>query len=234
VPAPKRKIDIRRGLALDFAEREALQQAQVRASSSVQPIRQTTGNLILRCSESGGGKKEVGHFVGFLPLAGYPFSRNDKVEALGKSFLHRTIFATALVRFEVFRYRENFLHAWITLHRVESQNGKQVATRYSLFRGRFGSIQKDGQVIFPSETGEADYGVPEWFRAGFDAALNGSRCPDCQHSWHFEKIPPVLLPEAAAQALHIDIPKVDETAPRLTGAAAESAKRRRTAAAVAD
>ena len=199
-----RKVDIRRGLALEQAEREALEQAGVRASVNVQPIRQSSGNLILRCSESGGGSKEVGHFVGFLPLSGKPFLRNDRVEALGKNFLHRTIFAATVVRFEVFRYRQTFLHTWITLHHVSTENGKQVAKRHSLFRGRYGAI-RDSAIVFPSQTGEEDLEVPGFLRAGFEAALGGSRCEGCQHATHFQTAPPVELPTATAKALRIEV-----------------------------
>ncbi len=68
----QRKTDLQYGLSLDRAELAALDTAEVRAQTRVTPVRQPKGNLVLTCEESGGGAKDVGHYVGYLPLQGPP------------------------------------------------------------------------------------------------------------------------------------------------------------------
>jgi hypothetical protein len=208
-----RNVDIRNGMALDRAELDALQVAGVRAQARITPVSQTNGNYVLRGEESGGGTKSLGHYVGFVPLAGIPFIFNRKLTALGANSIHRRIIASVMIRFEVFRYRDNFVHAFITLHRAGTGNGRKVPmTRQTLFRGKYGEIDKSGNVTFPSEDGGEDISIPSFLMPGFQAALMGTRCigtsgAGCQHASHFESVGNVR-PEAIISALHIAVPGI--------------------------
>jgi hypothetical protein len=203
------------GMALDRAELDALQAARIRAQARVNPQRQTSGKYVLTCDESGGGNKDIGHYVGFVPLTGSPFIVSRKLVSLGTNAIHRHIVASMLFRFEVFRYRENYIHAFITLHRA-SENGRGEMTRQALFRGKYGEINKNGVALFPSDDGGEDFSVPSFLEDGFKAAVLGSRCRGtdgngCLHAGHFESVANVKLPEATLLALRIVIPDSQRT-----------------------
>src|SRR6202034_1967384 len=120
-------------------------------------VRSTTGKDVLTGHESGGGNQSLGHYVGFVSLAGFPFISNRKLISLGVNAIHRQIVVTSLIRFAVFRYREDFLHAFITMHRAPAdKTDRAQMLRQTLFRGKFGEINKDGIITFPSEDGGED------------------------------------------------------------------------------
>ncbi len=237
--AQTRNVDLRNGMALDRAELDALQVADVRAQARVTPISQTSGNYVLRGEESGGGTKSIGHYVGFVPLAGMPFISSRRLTSLGVNSIHRRIIASTMIRFEVFRYKENFVHAFITLHRTGTgSGGRAPVARQTLFRGKFGEIDKNGNVTFPSEDGGEDLSIPSFLVPGFQAALVGTRCAGtvgagCQHASHFESVGNVKLPETILSALHIAAlgtkQATEDAGTSVAGPAAE--KRKTTAAA---
>jgi hypothetical protein len=215
----QRKTDFQYGLSLDSDELGALEAAKIRAQSRIFTVRQPGGKLVLKCQESGGGAKDIGHYIGFLPLKGFPFVMNQKLISLGKNSLHRRIVATAIVRFEVFRYRDNYLHAWITLHRITgsgNESKQQVVSGQTLFRGKYGEIGKNGKALFPSEDGTADLSIDTYLLPGFEAAVLGSRCrgtseTGCQHAGHFGNIPEIG-PEDVLAAHRITAPKTEPVA----------------------
>jgi hypothetical protein len=219
------------GMALDRAERDALDAAGIRAQASVKHVpSKTTGKPRFVCEESGGGNKDLGHYVGFLPLAGLePFINSQKLVTLGQNSLHRRIVATSLIRFEVFRYKENFAHVLITLHRTNSDTN-QLPPR-PLFRGKFGEIDKNGTVRFPSEDGSEDLTVPAELLDGFQAALVGTRCRGCQHAGHFESVANVKLREGTLAALHIVVPAAKQAASVTAESAGAKKKAKATVAA---
>jgi hypothetical protein len=226
-------------MALDRAELDALQAAGIHAQARVTPVSQMSGNYILRCEESGGGTKALGHYVGFVPLAGMPFISSRKLTSLGVNSIHRRIIAHMLIRFEVFRYKENFVHTFITLHRTGTgSGGRAPLTRQTLFRGRFGEIDKNSNATFPSEDGGEDLSIPSFLVPGFQAALLGTRCAGtagtgCQHASHFESVGNVKLPETILSALHIAVLGTKQ-APEEAGtsvAGPDAEKRKTTAAA---
>ncbi len=213
--APQQRNNLQYGLSLDRDELAALETAGIRAEARVTPVRQSGGNLVLTCEESGGGAKGLGHYVGYLPLQGLPVVVNRKLITLGKNKLHRHIVATAIVRFEVFRYRESYVHVWITLHRANrSGNEANLApvTRDSLFRHKFGEIV-DGTTTFPSEDGSEDLTIPAFLLPGYEAALAGTRClgksgtGGCQCAGHFMNVPHLKLPDALAASLRVAVTK---------------------------
>lgn len=230
----RKTTDFQYGMSLDSDELAALETARIRAQSRVFTVRQPGGKLVLKAQESGGGLKDIGHYVGFLPLKDIPFVMNQKLISLGKNSIHRRIVATAIIRFEVFRYRDNYLHVWITLHRTTRPGDEtklRAASGQTLFRGKYGEIGKNGKALFPSEDGTDDLSMDAYLLPGFEAALLGSRCrgssnTGCQHAGHFANIPEIDLAEILV-ALHITAPKTasattDETKLALPAAASAS------------
>lgn len=197
-----RLTDPRMGMSLTLTEREALKAARVDAQTRVDIRRQTSGKYVLTCEESGGGDKDIGHYVGYAPLAGVPFISSRKLVNLGINSIHRRIVASALVRFEVFRYKDSFVHVLVTVHGARGAGGGEQAMRRVLFRGRFGELDKDGIAKFPSEDGSDDYTIPDHLVRGFKAALLGTHCQRCQHASHFEGVGAVVLPESEVGPSH--------------------------------
>jgi len=215
VATQQKSTNLQYGLSLDRDELAALEAAGIRAEARVTPVRQSSGNLVLTCEESGGGAKGLGHYVGYLPLQGLPVVVNRKLVTLGRNKLHRHIVATAIVRFEVFRYRDNYVHVWITLHRANRPgNEAKLApvTRETLFRRKFGEINGE-TTIFPSEDGSEDITIPSFLLPGYEAALAGTRClgkngaGGCQCAGHFMNVPHLKLPEGVLAALRVAAPK---------------------------
>jgi hypothetical protein len=199
--------DPRYGMALDPGELAALAAASVRAQPLVKAIRQDPGQLVLTGEESGGCAKEVGHYVGYLPVAGHPLISIRKLTLLSTNALHRRVTGIELVRFEVFRYLENHLHLWITLHRANQQQNdgsRSAQFRSTLFLGRYGEVDRDNHAIFPAEDGGPDKTVPEYFQEGFRKALAGSRCRECKCKSHFDLLSPIIMPAGLLAAFHLD------------------------------
>ncbi len=232
----KNSIDLRMGMALNRAELDALQAARVSAQARIDTKQRTDGKSILTCHESGGGNRNIGHYVGYVPVEGLPFMVNRKLVNLGVNSIHRFIVATALVRFEVFRYEKNFLHALITLHHVITDgNGKSQMFRKTLFRGKFGEIDSRGNVKFPSDEGDEDYSVQPYLEAGFKAALTATRCAGkqgigCQDSGHFESVADIKVVDLAENRIAIpglkspsEVPQVAPAKPA-SGARSDKAK----------
>ena len=225
------------GMSLDHDELEALQAARVRALARVKSVRQPSGNLVFSCEESGGGRNDIGHYVGFLPLSGLPFMVSRKLIALGKNKTHRCIVASSLVRFEVFRYRTNYVHTWITLHRVErrGEGAKQaMPVHQTLFRGKYGEIDKTGATVFPLENGVENVLIPSFLVAGYEAALAGTRCPGCQCATHFQMPPASCYPTVSSR--HCTLRAPGRRMQRKAGGARPGGKARKkeTAATAAD
>jgi hypothetical protein len=220
VATQQKNSQLQYGLSLDRDELAALDAAGIRVEARVTPVRQGSGNLVLTCEESGGGKRELGHYVGYLPLQGLPVIVNRKVIMLGSNKLHRHIVSTAIVRFEVFRYRGNYVHVWITLHRANRRgNEAKLApvTRETLFRRKFGEIVGE-TTMFPSEDGTEDISIPSFLIPGYEAALAGTRClgkggTGCHCAGHFMNVPHLKLPDGVLAALHI---AATETTPEAT------------------
>jgi hypothetical protein len=221
-----RNFDNRNGMRLDSAELGALKVSGIRPQTRVN-IFHPDGELVFVCDESGGGKKDLGHYVGFVQMAapGKPFRRNNKVDPLAQNSLHRRIVATSLVRFEVFRYRENRVHALITLHWRNNDNVS--AAHWVFFHGKYGEIDKNGHASFLANDGGEDRTIPTWLLDGFRAALVGTRCSDCRHAGHFESVASVVVPEGILAACHIAVPDVKKAA-FLTAESAGAKKKAKT------
>lgn len=185
------------GLPLEAEELEALRQAGIRDSLRVETIKQQSGRSVYRFDESGGALGDLGHYAGFVPLAGHRLLLNLRITVFGGNKEHRRLIGAAGVRFEVFRYRSHYVHAYVTLH--------AGGTDHLLFRARYGEIDKDDHVLFPPETGIEKRTIPSFLIPGFESALAGSRCPNCKCAGHFATPKDVEIPEAVLSALHVEL-----------------------------
>lgn len=199
-----KSVDPRRGMPLDKTEIRALFDAGVRALPRVTEESEGGGYLLVG-DESGGCAHEVGHYVAFVPLANQPFISARKVPILSRNSFHRRIVAKTMVRVEVFRYLENHVHVWFTLHHVNSdadKSGKAPRVgHYFMFRERFGTVDSQGIATFMSLNGGPDKEIPEFLRGAFRAALAGSRCRACNHTTHMQNVPPIVLPETFGELI---------------------------------
>jgi hypothetical protein len=198
---PKNVVDPRRGMPLDKTEMRTLVDAGVRAQPRVTED-SSSGTYMLVGDESGGCAHEVGHYVAFVPLVNQPFLSARKVPILSRNSFHRRIIAKTMVRVEIFRYLENHVHVWFTLHHVNSDTDKGGKSpkvgHYFMFRERFGSVDENGMATFMSLNGGPDKEIPEFLRGAFRAALAGSRCRGCKCSTHMQNVAPIVLPEQFA------------------------------------
>ena len=197
------------GLGLAPYELAALKNNAIFTNSRVVAVRQSSGRQLLRGEESGGAGPTVGHYVGYVPLDGYPFQVVQPVPALAPGAQHRRVFGTVLVRFEVFHYSANQVHTQISLHTVAAntnptQHGPETHVRRVLFEARFGEIAEDNTPAFLSPAGEL-LAVPSFLTEGFRQALNGSRCRTCRHRSHLEKVAPIVLPPGLLQTLRLPV-----------------------------
>lgn len=198
---PKNVVDPRRGMPLDKTEIRTLIDAGVRALPRVTED-SSSGAYTLVGDESGGCAHEIGHYVAFVPLASQPFLSARKVPILSRNSFHRRIVAKTMVRVEVFRYLENHVHVWFTLHHVNSDTEKgSKAPRvghYFMFRERFGTVDENGVATFMALNGGPDKEIPEFLRGAFRAALAGSRCRGCKCNTHMQNVAAIVLPEQLA------------------------------------
>jgi hypothetical protein len=206
----KPKLKLQPGFSMSLAsyELDALHAAAVFTRSHIKLVRQTTGRLILSGEESGGAGKNVGHYVGYAPIAGWPFLVDQPIRHVPNA-QHRRIFGCVMIRFEVFRYDVTHMHTQISLHTVlptrpaHKLNGKQRAehnhSRRILFLERFGVMGEDGVPAFISSAGETTT-IPGFLLEGFKHAFTGSLCVACYHS-HLKAISPIVLPPEVLNAL---------------------------------
>ncbi|MGC9292982.1 MAG: hypothetical protein ACP5EP_09725 [Acidobacteriaceae bacterium] len=115
---------------------------------------------------------------------------------------HCLLFASSLVRFELFRYGTH-CHLLISHHSVgptkgEASEGKRPAhLRRDLLLKHWGHIQKNGDLLFLDRSGET-VDLPEYLKPYIACALVGTKCAACMHA-HFEKLPSIQLPVPAPQ-----------------------------------
>jgi hypothetical protein len=203
------------GFAMSLApyELEALKAAHVFTNSKIMTVRQVSGRWILRGEESGGAGSDVGHYVGYAPLADWPFQVIQPIRTVMPNAQHRRVFGTVMVRFEIFRYAEKQMHAQISLHTVlpsSSPHSKEQNNhvRRVLFEERFGEMGEDNTPAFISSAGEPKP-LPAFLLDAFRLAFNGSRCRACRHT-HLEKVAPITLPPVFLQSLRLNAHKSAE------------------------
>ena len=186
------------GLRLSPAELARLQEHAIKCTNDVRTVRQKdAGHVLLRGTESGGATPAMGHYCGFLSIAGLaPVTRHQFLSPVPNTD-HGWVWGLAFVRFEVYRYATDYLHTMISLHGFYRvlQGSKEIISPLSsvLFHGRFGHLV-NGAPAFMSEAGEP-HPIPGFLQAGFDAALAGSFCRGCTCMTHFANIGQVDLPK---------------------------------------
>jgi hypothetical protein len=210
-------------MGLAVYERDALRAEAVNVSGNLNPFRQSSGRWILRGDESGGAGRSVGHYVGYAPLVGLPFLLVQPINYVPNA-IHRRVFATVLMCFEVFRYQKNHLHARISLHSVVPPANTLTPNHHNhsrriLFEERFGEMGADAIPSFISSAGETKT-VPAFLLSGIQRAYEGSKCAGCGHSHfdqyvvketqtHYKALEPISLPSELGKVL--SVPAVLET-----------------------
>ncbi len=191
------------GLPLSPKELSALSAASIQAHSTVSlAYQRKSQRWILRAEESGGGMVAIGHYVGFAGVGAEGLALSFQNQTLQPNSGHRLVFASNLVRFELFRYGTH-CHLLISHHSVgptkgEASEGKRPAhIRRNLLVEHWGHIQKNGDLLFLDRSGEA-VDLPEYLKPYIACALAGTRCAACMHT-HFEHLTSIQLPVPAPQ-----------------------------------
>ena len=196
------------GITLTRPELELLRSHAISCKSEVQIVRQSSGRLLLRGEESGGGTPAIGHYSGIAPLQGISFELVHSFHNAVPNGPHLWAWGMAMVRFEVFRYDSHFVHVMISLHTLlpivkPERKGVFHATKI-LFKERYGEVSNESAVSFVSNAGER-VTISEVFIPGFQAALAGSRCRACKCKSHFANLKPILLPDILRQGLKLPV-----------------------------
>ena len=191
------------GLPLSPKELSALSAGSIQAHSTVSlAYQRKSQRWVLRAEESGGGTAAIGHYVGFAGVGADGLALSFQNQTLQPNSGHRLLFASSLIRFELFRYGSN-CHLLISHHSVgptkgEASEGKRPAhIRRNLLLGHWGHIQKNGDLLFLDRAGEA-VDIPEYLKPYIACALAGTRCAACMHA-NFEKPPSIQLPVPVPQ-----------------------------------
>ncbi len=191
------------GLPLSPKELSALSAASIQAHSTVSlAYQRKSRRWVLRAEESGGGTVAIGHYLGFAGVEPAGLALSFQNQTLQPNSGHRLLFASSLIRFELFRYGAN-CHLLISQHSVaptkgEQSEGKRPAhLRRNLLLEHWGQIQKNGDLLFLDRAGEA-VDVPEYLKPYIACALAGTKCAACMHA-HFEKLPSIQLPDPVSQ-----------------------------------
>lgn len=169
------------GLRLSRLELAALRRSNIFVVNAVTLVKLSGGLMLLSGVESGGGSRSYGHYCGYLTPLPSGFHRTAPIPTFDRNGKHRAVFASELVRYEVFRYNSDNLHLRITHHFVNAER-RTIRTKV-LFFERNGRLEGNTASFFSMRRAE-DVTVPEHLLAGFRAALDGSRCLACKHS-HF-------------------------------------------------
>jgi hypothetical protein len=197
-------------MPLSIVEREAVERNSVRTTYGVKVVPHSSGRYFLRGEESGGSGKQVGHYVGFAALAGYPFFTTGPLHPFEINSQHRFVVGNVLLRVEVFRYDTTHIHTEIAVHSIR-ENVTERGLPYNvdrriLFPGRDGRIDKNLVPHFMTMAGEPQP-MPDYLMPAFRAAFEGSRCLECPKSHiHLKDVPQIQLPEFALQALRLPAP----------------------------
>lgn len=171
-------LRVSHGLMLSPGELTTLRRASISVESRVELIRQTGGRLLIYGKESGGGAREVGHYCGFLfPNPSAFVLAVDTAVHLDRNRLHRRVYGTQLVRYELFLYSGENVHFMVTSYSIDPQrNMMRVRT---LFKERGGRLTEDSAVFF-SPLRASEISVPDHLLVGFRAALKGARTFACK------------------------------------------------------
>ena len=101
-----------------------------------------TQRWVLSATDSGGCRPAMGHAVAFVALQSATKYRTQRIDTPYINSIHRTVVASALVRFEIFRM-ESTCDLLVSLHWIEPQGGNAKPSHrwQNLFNQQRGSLE---------------------------------------------------------------------------------------------
>ena len=219
------KLPFVRGFALQINHSEW---AELRTAGIVARVRMkvefssTHRRFVLCAEESGGATANIGHYCGFLPLAGDPTFFARPVTLAMPNTVHADVSAASLVSIEMLRYGTTYTLN-IFLHWLTTSQGPDVLPAHRqklLFSANRGVLSqplwqegKTAQVgvlipAFHRRTGDPLL-VPTGLHEAVGAITDAVCCIGCRKT-HFLALNPVKLPEA------LSVPRIHQPNPHGT------------------
>ena len=222
------KLTIVRGFALqvNHSEWEELRTAGIVARARMKIDFSSTHRCFVLCAEeSGGATANIGHYCGFLPLAGDPTFFVRPVTLAMPNTVHADVSAASLVSIEMLRYGTTytlniFLHCLATSPSPGITPAHRQRLLFSANRGVLSQPlwqdAKTAQVgayipAFHRRTGDPLL-IPPALHEAVGAITDAVCCVGCRKS-HFLALKPIRLPgELSATSIQTPIPRA--TVPR--------------------
>jgi len=219
------KFPLVRGFALQIYRSEW---GELRASGIVARVRMkvdfssTHRRFVLCAEESGGATANIGHYCGFLPLAGDPTFFARPVTLAMPNTVHADVSAASLVSIEMLRYGTTYTLN-IFLHWLTTSQGPDMLPAHRqklLFSAHRGVLSqplwqddKTAQVgglipAFHRRTGDPLL-IPPALHEAVGAITDAVCCVGCRKT-HFLALNPVKLPE------ELSVPRIHQPIPRAT------------------
>jgi hypothetical protein len=155
-----------------------------------------TKRWVLSATDSGGCRPAMGHAVAFVALQSATKYRTQRIDTPYINSIHRTVVASALVRFEIFRM-ESTCDLLVSLHWIEPQGGNAKPSHrwQNLFNQQRGSLEvplwEDSHlalrdVVMPKFFTRAaeEIKIPEFLHDGVVRITHAVCCTNCKHA-HF-------------------------------------------------
>ena len=202
----------------------------------------THRRFVLCAEESGGATDNIGHYCGFLPLAGDPTFFVRPVTQAMPNTVHADVSAASIVSIEMLRYGTTYTLN-IFLHWLTASPGRDVLPAHRqklIFSANRGVLSKplwqDGKTAqvgaylpaFHRRTGDPLL-IPHSLHEAVSAITDAVCCVGCRKS-HFLALNPVRIPEElSAPILHqpnarVTVPRA---APALTPRTAQAGKNKK-------
>lgn len=196
------------GVHITEAEWEKQRAAGIRALPRLKVQYSNTHERYVLCAdEAGGATSAIGHYCGYLPLAGDSTFFVNPVTEVMPNTIHAEFAAASLISFEMFRigtsYRLNiFLHWCAFSPRKEIRPAPQKRLLFSSTRGflskELWTAGKNTQLgsympAFHSRAGDSQP-IPAFLHEAVGAITDAVCCIDC-HKSHFLALSSVRLPK---------------------------------------
>jgi hypothetical protein len=232
------KLMLVRGFALQInhTEWEELRTAAIVARARMKiDFSSTHRRFVLCAEESGGATDNIGHYCGFLPLAGDPTFFVRPVTLAMPNTVHADLSAASLVSLEMLRYGTTYTLN-IFLHWLAASPGPDVIPAHRqklLFSANRGVLSKplwqDGKTAqvgayipaFHRRTGDPLL-IPTALHEAVGALTDAVCCVGCRKS-HLLALNPVTLPEELSAPI-IHKPDSRVTVPRAAPAVVRTAQ----------
>ena len=182
----------------------------------------THRRFVLCAEESGGATANIGHYCGFLPLAGDPTFFARPVTLAMPNTVHADVSAASLVSIEMLRYGTTYTLN-IFLHWLTASSGSDLLPAHRqklLFSANRGVLSQplwqDGKTAqvgalipaFHRRTGDPLL-IPTGLHEAVGAITDAVCCVGCRKT-HFLALNPVTLPE------ELSVPRIHQPNPRAT------------------